>query len=109
MIDMRVFTNQLIATMAAAQTAGAPPMDHDHHDLHDLPWDDSAAAELGAERRERTLSALYSAAMLGLAEEDLRHLCTEAGVTYADLQQYTPPILRVSNQPEDNATASLPF
>ena len=79
------------------------------YDLHDLPWDDRAASELDAERRERTLSALYSAAMLGLAEDDLRHLCTEAGVTSADLQQYTPPILRVSNQPEDNATASLPF
>jgi hypothetical protein len=47
--------------------------------------------------------------MLGLPEDDLRHLCSEAGVTYADLQAYVPPILRVSNQPEDNATASLPF
>ena len=88
------------------------------HELHDLPWDawddivcrtDRAAAELGAERRERTLIALYLAAMFGLAEEDLRHLCSECGLTYSDLERYTPSVLRVSNQPEDNATASLPF
>ena len=86
------------------------------YELMDTAWDDDERrddrrnAELGAERRERTLSALYSAAMLGLAEEDLRHLCSECGVTYADLQAYIPPILRASNQPTGgDATDQLPF
>ena len=73
------------------------------YDLHDLPWDDRAASELGAERRERTLSALYSAAMFGLAEDDLRHLCDSVGLTYADLQQYVPPILRQPHQSQETA------
>jgi hypothetical protein len=48
--------------------------------------------------------------MLGLPEDDLRHLCSEAGVTYADLQAYVPPILRVSNQPTGgDAQDFLPF
>ena len=86
------------------------------YELMDTAWDDDERrddrrnAELDAERRERTLSALYSAAMLGLAEEDLRHLCTEAGVTYADLERYTPSVLRASNQPTGgDATDQLPF
>ena len=86
------------------------------YELMDTAWDDDERrddrrnAELEAERRERTLSALYSAAMLGLPEDDLRHLCGECGVTYADLQAYIPPILRASNQPTGgDATDQLPF
>jgi len=105
MLDMRDFANTLLGQMAAAQT-GAPIMDHDHHELHD----DSDAAELGLARQESTLSALYGAAMLGLPEDDLRHLCGECGVTYPDLQAWTPPVLRVANQPNGgDATDQLPF
>ena len=79
------------------------------YELMDTAWDDDERrddrrnAELEAERRERTLSALYSAAMLGLAEEDLRWLIDAAGLTYADLQQYTPPIIRQPHQSQENA------
>ena len=86
------------------------------YELMDTAWDDDERrddrrnAELGAERRERTLSALYSAAMFGLPEDDLRHLCGECGVTYTDLQAWTPPVLRVANQPTGgDATDQLPF
>jgi hypothetical protein len=41
--------------------------------------------------------------MLGLAEEDLRWLIDAAGLTYADLQQYTPPIIRQPHQSQENA------
>ena len=81
-------------------------MGHDYQDyrgFQNCTFDDRAAAELDAERRERTLSALYSAAMLGLAEEDLRWLIDAAGLTYADLQQYTPPIIRQPHQSQENA------
>jgi hypothetical protein len=72
--------------------------------------DDRAAADLSAERRENTLAALYHAAMLGLPEEpELRHLCAECGIPFADLQAYTPPLLR-PKQKEPTPTPDLfPF
>ena len=70
--------------------------------------DDSDAADLAGERRELALMALYSAAMLGLSEQDLKTLCYECGLTYRDLETYTPPILRREPAP-DEATMSLPF
>ncbi len=56
--------------------------------------DDRQWAELGAERREATLAALYSAAMRGLPDDDLRHLCGECGVTYEDVTAWVQPVLR---------------
>jgi hypothetical protein len=84
-------------------------MDNERDAFYAPEQDDAAAAELAGERIERTLSALYHAAMLGLEEAELRHLCNECGgITYADLQAYTPPILRREQEP-DEATMSLPF
>jgi hypothetical protein len=78
-------------------------------DDHPVPeQDDRAAADLAAERQETTLAALYHAAMLGLPEPELRVLCSETGIRWRDLQDYTPPILRL-NEKEDEATLALPF
>lgn len=60
--------------------------------------------QLQAERYERAISALYSAAMLGLPEDDLRTLCFETGIAYADLEAWTPPLLRPVS-----TDAPLPF
>ena len=68
------------------------------------------AAMLAEERAELSLSALYHAAMLGLPEDELRHLCCECGLSYRELEQYAPPILRTSNQPDGGAAQdTLPF
>ncbi len=58
--------------------------------------DDRQWAELGAERREATLAALYSAAMRGLPSDDLAHLCRECGVALADVEAWVQPVLRQS-------------
>lgn len=69
-------------------------------DYHPPESDDRAAADLSAERRERSLAALYDAAMLGLPNDELRHLCNECGIAWAELEAYTPPLLR-PKQKED--------
>jgi len=85
-------------------------MDNDRDMFYAPEQDDAAAADLAGERRERTLLALYSVAMCGMvSEEDIRVLCAETGVTWADLERYTPPILRTTNQPENQPTLDLPF
>lgn len=99
--DMTEFANQLGADMMNAQALSVIPPSAD----------DRAAADLSAERYQRSLAALYEAAMLGLQEADLRHLCAECGVTYADLESYVPAILRLNKQKEDTTDndMQLPF
>ena len=70
--------------------------------------DDAAAADLAGERRETTLRAIYHAAMLGLEEAELRLLCAACGLAYADLDAYTPPILR-RPQPQPGGDTDAPF
>ena len=81
------------------------------HELHDLPWDDrddaQAASDLAGERRERTLNALYNAAMIGVPDEDIRHLCSECGIPWRELEQWTHPVLRMPNQQENQSTLDL--
>jgi hypothetical protein len=83
--------------------------DSDEFTDYDDRDDGQAQAELGAERRETTLRCLYNGAMLGMPDEDVRHLLRECGLTWADIELYTPPILRLSNQPKENASLTLPF
>ena len=80
----------------------------DYHEQ--LPEQDERAwqDDLAGERQERILNALYNAAMIGVPEDDLRVLCSECGLTYADLEHFTPHVLR----PRLNgggSTLSLPF
>ena len=62
-------------------------------DIFDLA-DEQAAEQLASERLEALYCALYDAQMLGLPDKQLRVLCAEAGVPYADLCAWTHPILR---------------
>ena len=75
--------------------------------------DDRALSELGMERRDDVLSAVYSAAMLGLPEQDCRVLLREAGLSYADLEHYTPHVLRLQPRRDTPAPeaqwAATPF
>ena len=72
--------------------------------------DAAAQQQLEGERRERSLNALYHAAMLGLWDDELAHLVSECGLTVQELRDYRPPILRVSNQPTGgDAQDFLPF
>ena len=88
-------------------------MGHDYQDyrgFQNCTFDDRAAAELEGERRERSLNALYHAAMLGLWDDELAHLVSECGLTMQELRDYRPPILRVANQPTGgDATDQFPF
>ncbi len=59
-----------------------------------METDDRALADLGMERYEKTLEALYHAQMRCLDDDQLRHLCSECGISYDDLARYVPPILR---------------
>lgn len=62
--------------------------------------DREALNQLMVERQERVTAAIYNAAMLGLPEDDVRVICAEVGITYADLKAYTPPVLRQHNLKE---------
>lgn len=68
-----------------------------------------AADELNAERQELTLRALYNGAMLGMPDEDVRHLLRECGLTWRDLECYVPVALRMPDQPEEPSTLELGF
>ena len=70
------------------------------NDREPMPEQDDRqwAEELSQERRERAWQALYNAAMIGVQEDDLRVLCSEYGLTYRDLETYTPHILRPTKE-----------
>lgn len=71
--------------------------------------DQQALHQLMLERQERVTAAIYNAAMLGLPEDDVRVICAEVGITYADLQAYTPPVLRQHNVKENQPALDLNF
>lgn len=77
--------------------------------MNERDQDDEALAEMGAERYEMSLEAIYHAAMRGLPDDLVRHLLAECGINYAELERYVPMVLRMPKRKGEAQQEQRPF